>query len=69
MKILAVVATETISPSLEFTELFPIRRAHLFHFHTLNPIHLHSPWCTYPEHAPFLSLTIIPSARGELVLW
>lgn len=64
-----LIATETIFPSFEFTEPLPIRGAHLFHFHTLNPIHLHSLWCIYPEHVPFLSLTIKPSAWGEPLLW
>ena len=62
MLILVVIATETIFPSLEFTELFPIRGAHLFHFHALNPIHLHSPLSTSSEHVPVLRLTIIPFA-------
>lgn len=65
----AFTATETILASLEFTELFPIRGEHLFHFHTLSPIHLHCLWCTYPEHVPFLSLTIIPCAWRHSQLW
>lgn len=67
--ILAFTATETIVSSLKFTGLFPVRGEHLFHFHTLSPIHLHCLWRTYPEHVPFLSLTIMPCAWRHSQLW